>query len=125
MPRQNASLASLWPKPNDWRDIIPEFGAERAVLMMVIYGNLAKQPHVDGWLGISGEEWNCAYVHGIRLIRSILSTSESLKISKLAVEFNARMKIIERSLAEERPKPKWIYGAGIAGKYSTTMVLLC
>lgn len=88
---QDNLLATLWPKPTHWTDLIPLVGAPRAALTMVTYENLAKTPHRQGFLGASADQWDHAYRHALTQVRELLSTPGDLDRDALLQEYDRRM----------------------------------
>lgn len=109
----------LWPKPGQWTDLIPSFGAHRAALIMVTYENLAKKPHRHGWFGSDGAHWERAYRFGIPLLRDVLLQPGKPVLDDLRDEFNRRMREFEEFIAvPPRFANQWSYAIGSAGTRS-------
>lgn len=115
-PGQSPLLEELWPKPDKWTDLIPELGVSRAALAMVVYENLAKRPHRDGWLNISGEQWEQAYRFAIPVMREVLATPGKPELKEVINEFNQRMRSFEEIIGTPpRFADQWSYAIGSAG----------
>lgn len=84
-------LEQLWPKPARWVDLIADLGAQRAAMCMVVYENLANCPHVDGWLGLSAQQWRDFYNVAVRLIRELLTSSGDADYAAISKAYTARM----------------------------------
>ena len=113
---QEVCLDALWPKPDNWTDLITTVGAQRAAVMMVLHGNLAKQPHRDGWIGVSGESWKQAYAFGIQALRELLLTSDKTELPELTKAFDCKMHEFEKLQgAPPNFKNQWSYAIGCAG----------
>lgn len=93
-------LELLWPKPEQWTDLIPSLGPHRAALVMVTYENLAKKPHRHGWLGSDGGLWERAYRFGIPILREVLLQPGKPVLDELRVEFDRRMREFEEFIAK-------------------------
>lgn len=88
---QDNLLATLWPKPAQWTDLIPMVGAPRAALTMVTYENLAKVPHEDRFLGATAAQWEHAYHFALTQIRELLAAPGPLDRDALIAEYDRRM----------------------------------
>lgn len=113
MARNRAvTLEQLWPAPSRWADLIEIHGAHRAALAMVTHGNLAKDSHPDGWLGISGALWSRAYRFAVPAIRQVLAMPGPPVMASITREYNHRMTAFESEYPAELLANQWSYAIG-------------
>ncbi|MFC6282194.1 MULTISPECIES: LPD1 domain-containing protein [Polaromonas] len=112
-------LQLLWPRPEQWTELIPTLGPHRAALAMVTYENLAKQPHRHGWMGIPGEHWERAYRFAIPILREVLALPGKPELAQVVEAFDSRMREFEEFIATPpRFKNQWSFAIGRAGTRS-------
>lgn len=93
------TLESLWPIPektaelaSPWQVLAQQIGPERAARVMVIHGNLAREPHPDGHFGIPGDVWALSFKAALHVIRNLLLKTEIVAIDELSSEYERLMK---------------------------------
>lgn len=113
-------LEQLRPRPERWTDLIPTLGAQRAVLCMVTYENLAKSPHKQGWLGQSAETWQQLYLLAIELLRELLLTPGAVDVKAIENEYQVRMNAHGLRVSGSKDVADVsVYAAGIAHRRRT------
>lgn len=113
-------LEILWPKPENWSDLVPSLGARRAAMCMVVYENLATKPHSDGHFGLNAGQWDGFYRKAIGMIHDILCTPGPLKFKELSTLYAERMQAYAAQIGVEPKVAKiCIYAAGKAHKRTT------
>lgn len=115
-PQYACLLDKLWPKPERWTDLIPQFGGVRAALAMVVREGLAKDPHSDNRHGFSNALWREAYEFAIGVMRGLIETPGVVDFDKLVNSFDEQVNTF--ALRVEKP-PKhakmWSYAIGYDG----------
>ncbi len=103
------TLKALWPLPekqaghrNVWQTLASQIGPQRAARVMVLYGNLAPQPHSNGHFEIEAKIWRQAYRHAIHLLRVLLLEEEIVGRQELNRRFKDRMRDFVQETFPER-----------------------
>lgn len=112
-------LATIWPRPRKWSDLVPTLGVAGAARTMVIYDNIAQVPHNDGWMGVSGAIWHQAYIYGVRAIQEIVAVPGALSVEAAKNVYDTRMEAFAKPFPAKSPKGQWSYALGMLATKAT------
>jgi hypothetical protein len=66
-------IDTLWPAPQEWRDLLSSMEPQRAVLQMILRGRVAANPHHDGYHGKARSFWQTHYLTNINALYRIVN----------------------------------------------------